>query len=207
MPRKNTEVLIKENEKEKNHTPKERKDYPKYVISCFEWVESLTMAAIAVVLIFTFLFRVVAVDGASMEPTLQSGDRLIVSSLLYRPEPGDVIVLKRTLGLEKPIVKRVIAVAGQEVDIDYETGNVYVDGELLDESAYTENGTTFRPLIEGDVLEFPQTVPEGHLFVLGDNREVSEDSRCATVGMVDERYLLGEAVAVVFPIERMKGLL
>lgn len=176
---------------------------PRYLMSCFEWAEALTAAAVLIVLIFTFVVQVVAVDGSSMRPSLESGDRVLVSGLFYQPQPGDIVVLRRAAGTRDPLVKRVIAVAGQEVDID--GGTVWVDGAPLDESAYTENGTTFLPL-GGVPVEFPQVVPEGHVFVLGDNREISKDSRVAEVGMVDERYVIGRAMAVVFPFNRIKGL-
>lgn len=172
------------------------------VLSCFEWMESLIIALVAVVILFTFLFRVVTVDGTSMLPNLQSGDRLIVSSYSYKPQQGDIVVLKRTIGLPKPIVKRIIALPGQEVDIDDDSGIVSVDGKPLDESAYIENGITHKPITSEQLLEFPQVVPEGHIFVLGDNREVSEDSRFEAVGMVDERYIMGGAEWILFPFAR-----
>lgn len=173
-----------------------------FTVNCFEWVDSLVMALVAVVILFTFLFRVVTVDGTSMLPTLYSGDRIVVSSYFYEPKQGDVVVLKRTIGLTKPIVKRVIALPGQTVDIDYLSGTVSVDGNAIDESAYIENGITHEPMTSETLLTFPQTVPAGHIFVLGDNREVSEDSRFEAVGMVDERYILGKAELTLFPISR-----
>lgn len=172
------------------------------VASCFEWVESLITALIVVVIMFTFLFRVVTVDGTSMLPNLYSGDRLVVSSYFYKPKQGDIIVLKRTSGLMKPIVKRVIALPGQEVAFDFDAGTVFVDGVQLDESTYISNGITHEPATSEPLLKFPQVVPEGHVFVLGDNREVSEDSRFEAVGMVDERYILGKAELILFPISR-----
>ncbi|HBC28033.1 MAG TPA: signal peptidase I [Ruminococcaceae bacterium] len=172
------------------------------VVNCFEWVESLVTALIVVVIMFTFLFRIVTVEGTSMIPTLYGGDRLVVSSYFYQPKQGDIIVLKRTVGLAKPIVKRVIGLPGQKVDIDFTAGIVYVDGKPLDESAYIENGITHEPATSEPLLTFPQTVPEGHVFVLGDNREVSEDSRFKAVGMVDERYVLGKAELILFPVSR-----
>ena len=172
------------------------------VLSCFEWVESLITALIVVVIMFTFLFRVVTVDGTSMLPNLYSGDRLVVSSYFYKPKQGDIIVLKRTSGLMKPIVKRVIALPGQKVDFDFDAGTVFVDGVQLDESGYINNGITHEPATSEPLLDFPQVVPEGHVFVLGDNREVSEDSRFEAVGMVDERYILGKAELILFPISR-----
>ena len=155
---------------------------------------------IAVVFIFTFLFRVVSVSGQSMEPNLQSGDRVVVSSYFYNPQPGDIVVITRTVGLDQPIIKRVIATEGQEVDIDFDKGVVLVDGEVLDESAYIENGIT----TQRSDFEFPMTVPEGYVFVLGDNRPRSADSRSREVGMVDKRYILGKAEMVIFPFSRFQ---
>ena len=102
--------------------------------------------------------------------------------------------------MDTAIIKRVIAVAGQTVDIDFQTGAVLVDGEVLNESSYTENGSTTKK--EG--LEFPQTVPENCVFVLGDNRSVSEDSRNPKVGMVNKRFILGKVTMVVYPLRHIK---
>lgn len=171
-------------------------------LSCFEWMEALITALIAVVFIFTFLFRVVSVSGQSMEPTLLSGDRVVVSSYFYNPKPGDIVVITRTVGIDQPIIKRVIATEGQQVDIDFDRGVVLVDGEVLDESDYIQNGIT----VQKSDFEFPLTVPEGHVFVLGDNRPMSNDSRSRDVGMVDVRYILGKAEVVIFPFNRFKFL-
>lgn len=200
---KNTMAQIApESEEQVQNMPDSPHEPGSFTVNCFEWVDSLVMALVAVVILFTFLFRVVTVDGTSMLPTLYSGDRIVVSSYFYEPKQGDVVVLKRTIGLTKPIVKRVIALPGQTVDIDYLTGTVYVDGNAIDESAYIENGITHEPMTSETLLNFPQTVPAGHIFVLGDNREVSEDSRFEAVGMVDERYILGKAELVLFPVSR-----
>lgn len=200
---KNTMAQIApESEEQVQNMPDSPHEPGSFTVNCFEWVDSLVMALVVVVILFTFLFRVVTVDGTSMLPTLYSGDRIVVSSYFYEPKQGDVVVLKRTIGLTKPIVKRVIALPGQTVDIDYLTGTVYVDGNAIDESAYIENGITHEPMTSETLLNFPQTVPAGHIFVLGDNREVSEDSRFEAVGMVDERYILGKAELVLFPVSR-----
>ena len=152
-------------------------------------------SVLAVVLLFTFVIRLIGVDGHSMVPTLQDGDRLLVlSSLLYDDYAyGDIVVLRKSEFLEEPIVKRVIATEGQTVDIDFESGSVYVDGTLLDEPYVNE--LTF--LQEG--TEFPLTVPEGCIFVMGDNRNHSSDSRDARLGTVDTRYVIGKAVFLAFP--------
>lgn len=175
-------------------------------LSSFEWVESLIIAIIVVGIVFTFVFRIVTVSGTSMYPNLQHGDRLVVSSWFYTPQVGDVVVLKRTDGLNEPIVKRVVATEGQNVYIDYDEGEVYIDGELLDETAYLGDTKTYLPQTSDLLIDFPEeglTVPEGCIFVLGDNRSVSKDSRYVDVGMVDERYILGKAQFILFPFSRL----
>lgn len=161
----------------------------------YEWVQALVCSVLAVVVLFTFVARLIGVDGHSMLPTLQNGDRMLVlNSMLYHDyKYGDVVVLRKDTFLKEPIVKRVIATAGQTVDIDFDSGTVYVEGEPLEEDYINE--LTF--LEEGTV--FPLTVPEGHIFVMGDNRNRSSDSRDANLGTVDTRYVIGRAVAVAFP--------
>lgn len=168
------------------------------VAHCYEWLEAMASSLIVVVLLFTLLFRIVNVSGESMLPTLDNNDRVLLSSYFYRPHPGDVVVVTHTAKLQEPIIKRVIALENQTVDINFETGIVYVDGAALDESAYIQNGITIQP----SDYTYPLTVPPGHLFVLGDNRSVSNDSRSSEVGMIDERYVLGKAELVVFPFSR-----
>ena len=161
----------------------------------YEWVQALVCSVLTVVLVFTFVIRLIGVDGHSMVPTLQNGDRLLVlNSLLYHDyQYGDIVVLRKDTFLEEPIVKRVIATEGQTVDIDFSTGSVYVDGELLEERyinerTYLEEGT-----------EFPLTVPEGSIFAMGDNRNHSSDSRDSRLGTVDTRHVIGKAVFLAFP--------
>ena len=161
----------------------------------YEWVRALVSAVTAVVLVFTFAVRMIGVDGHSMVPTLQNGDRLAVTAGLlagaYRP--GDIVVLRKDSFLDEPIVKRVIAVGGQTVDIDFSTGSVFLDGKLLNEPYINE--LTFRE--EG--TRFPLTVPEGSIFVMGDNRNHSNDSRDARLGTVDTGYVIGRAVFLLYP--------
>ena len=161
----------------------------------YEWVQALVCSVLAVVVLFTFVIRLIGVDGHSMVPTLQDGDRLLVlNSMLYDDyQYGDIVVLRKDTFMEEPIVKRVIATAGQTVDIDFANGIVYVDGEALDEPyinepTYTDEGT-----------QFPLTVPEGSIFVMGDNRNRSDDSRNSKLGTVDTRYVIGKAVFLLFP--------
>ena len=161
----------------------------------YEWVQALVCSVLAVVVLFTFVIRLIGVDGHSMVPTLQDGDRLLVlNSMLYDDyKYGDIVVLRKHTFLEEPIVKRVIATEGQTVDIDFSSGSVYVDGVLLKEDYIHE--LTF--LEEG--TEFPLTVPEGSIFVMGDNRNHSSDSRDSRLGTVDTRYVIGKAVFLAFP--------
>ena len=161
----------------------------------YEWVQALVCSVLAVVVLFTFVIRLIGVDGHSMVPTLQDGDRLLVlNSMLYNDyQYGDIVVLRKDSFMAEPIVKRVIATEGQTVDIDFANGVVYVDGEALDEPyinepTYTDEGTVF-----------PLTVPEGSIFVMGDNRNRSDDSRNAGLGTVDTRYVIGKAVFLLFP--------
>ena len=161
----------------------------------YEWAQALVASVLGVVLLFTFVIRLIGVDGHSMFPTLQDGDRLMVLTSLLddQYEYGDIVVLRKDTFLEEPIVKRVIATEGQTVDIDFASGEVYVDGELLEEDyinepTYVEEGT-----------EFPLTVPEGSVFVMGDNRNHSSDSRDSGLGTVDTRYVIGRAVFLLFP--------
>ena len=147
----------------------------KGVKTLYEWLEEIVIALTLVILVFTFLFRVVTVTGESMLPNFVEGQKLIVTNLGHSVEQGTVVVITNVLN--EPIIKRVIATEGQTVDIDYETGVVYVDGEAVDETQFgLENGITTRPYSTLEAMVFPQTVPEGCVFVLGDNRGVSKDS-------------------------------
>ena len=162
----------------------------------YEWVQALVCSVLTVVLVFTFGIRLIGVDGHSMVPTLQDGDRLLVTTSLLSGdyEYGDIVIIQKgAFAGGEPIVKRVIATGGQTVDIDFETGAVYVDGTLLEEDYINE--LTF--VEEG--TEFPLTVPEGSIFVMGDNRNHSSDSRSSDLGTVDTRYVIGKAVFLLFP--------
>ena len=162
----------------------------------YEWVQSLVGSVLVVVAIFTFVIRMMGVDGHSMLNTLQHGDRLlVVNSLLYHDyKYGDIVILRKN-GVfdDDPIVKRVIAVEGQTVDIDFTEGIVYVDGEALEEDYIRE------PTYIAEGTEFPLTVPEGSIFVMGDNRNGSSDSRDYRLGTVDTRYVIGKAAFLIFP--------
>ena len=162
----------------------------------YEWVQTLVCSVLAAVLVFTFAVRGFRVDGPSMRETLQDGDILLILNdyLCGDYQPGDIVILRKASFRDgKPIVKRVIALAGQTVDIDFEAGIVYVDGKALEEDYIRE--PTWTP--EG--LEFPITVPEGHIFILGDNRNNSSDSRHRDLGPIDTRMVMGKAVFLVVP--------
>lgn len=162
----------------------------------YEWVQTLVCSVLAVVLVFTFAVRGFRVDGQSMRETLQDGDMLLILNdhLCRGYQPGDIVVLRKASFRDgKPLVKRVIALEGQTVDIDFGAGIVYVDGEALEEDYIRE--PTWTP--EG--LDFPITVPEGHIFVLGDNRNDSSDSRHKDLGPIDLRMVMGKAVLLAVP--------
>lgn len=161
--------------------------------------QTLVVVLSALVLIFTFFGRLISVDGESMVPTLLNGELMAVRSIGYTPKQGDIIVLTQASFRDDAIVKRLIAKGGQTVEIDYGAGTVSVDGVVLDEPYINE------PMLpRGDVTSI--TVPEGFLFVMGDNRNVSADSRYNYVGLVDERRVLGHAAAVIFPLQNFELL-
>ena len=166
--------------------------------SGYEWAESCIYAVIFMLLIFSFVMRTVTVAGISMAPTLQEGDRLLLLEAGYwDPQYGDVVVIDRTLSEQPPIIKRVIGRAGDTIDIDFHTGTVERNGEVLDEPYVAELTTTQKD------VQFPVTVQDGCLFVMGDNRNHSADSRSGEIGMVDVRYVLGKAVYRFFPVGNM----
>ena len=160
------------------------------------YVHDLMCMLLMVMLLFLVVFRVILVTGDSMFTTLWDGDYLLLVSELFcgAPEPGDIVVIsKQSFDNGSPIVKRVIATEGQTVDIDFESGTVYVDGKALREP-YIHNETTNE---EGTV--FPLTVAENCIFVLGDNRAVSLDSRSPQIGQIDRREVLGKALFLMIP--------
>ena len=173
----------------------------------FYWLNALTTAMVCLVIIFTFFGRLTRVDGESMTNTLQHNQLLLVWSLGYQPEQGDIVVLNKTTAQHLggvAIVKRVIATGGQTVDIDYDTSSVYVDGVRLEEDYIKE------PMLDITSNEmYAQThfeVPEGSIFVMGDNRNGSDDSRDMRIGTIDEGYVLGKAVFSLFPFSTLGPL-
>lgn len=182
---------------QQEQTEEKKKVEGRFSSELFSWGESLMAVLIFFVVVFTFFVRLIGVDGTSMYPTLQDRSIMLVSNLGYTPEKGDIVVLRKEgFYSDQPIVKRVIATGGDTIDIDPVTGDVIVNGEVLDEPYILEKINTFERM--GD-LTYPQTVPEGCIYVLGDNRNGSTDSRWSSLGMVDERYVLGHVLSVVFP--------
>lgn len=161
---------------------------------CYDWAGTLIGTVFVIVMLFTFVLRTVSVDGPSMMNTLHNGDRLILMEMGYQPKAGDIVVLY-TATEKQPIIKRVIATAGQTVDINYQTHVVTVDGHKLNEP-YIREPTAFEGIVP---VFMPATVPAGHIFVMGDNRNNSLDSRSSAIGMLDVRNVLGHAVLRLFP--------
>lgn len=161
----------------------------------FDWIRCILFAISIVVICLTFVFRLVDVDGTSMESTLESKDKVIVTNLFYTPKDGDIIVISHGAEYAKPIIKRVIATEGQTIKLDYENDRIIVDGVVLDEPYI--NDSTFEGNY-GD-YEIPEVVPEGKVFVMGDNRRVSLDSRRTEIGLIDVENVIGKAQFVAFP--------
>lgn len=164
----------------------------------YSWTHEIVTCIAFVVLLFIFVVRVLGVDGSSMLPTLHHNDKVVLlSSVFYTPQKGDIVVFTQESFNENPLVKRVIAVEGQTVDIDFVTHEVWVDGILQDEPYINE-----PTALQLDV-EFPVTVPQGCIFVMGDNRNHSSDSRLSTIGMVDTRCVIGKVLVVIYPFNRI----
>lgn len=159
----------------------------------YDWLDSLIYAIILILLIFTFMFRVVGVNGSSMNPTLSDGDWLTVSAIPGEVNVGDIVVITQPNSLNEPLIKRVIAKGGDTVSIDFIEGVVTVNGVPVYEPYIAEKTERM-----GDFV-YPLEVPEGCLFVMGDNRNDSLDSRFKTIGFIDERYVLGVAQIRILP--------
>ena len=167
----------------------------------FDWIQCIVFALIFCILVFLFVGRTVGVVGGSMENTLQDGDRLIISKLFYTPENGDIVVLRQPSFREEPIVKRIIATEGQTVDIDFKKCLVIVDGKPLDEPYTKEYG--YYSYLDPQDFEYEIEVPEGCVFVMGDNRNGSTDSRTDSIGCVDVRNILGKVIFRIAPLNKL----
>ncbi|GHU48682.1 signal peptidase I [Clostridia bacterium] len=204
--------------------------FRKLLKEVFDWSESVVIAIVAIIVVFTFFMRVTSVDGTSMLPTLEDGERLIITDFLIKPTYNDIVVIQAK-GLEreshdsggffesgnapaemgKPIIKRVVGLPGDKIDIDFEAGIVSrngvpmnlseKDGRLYEDGHMVNTPTS---LMEGQV--FPVTVPEGTIFVMGDNRNASMDSRDPKVGFVDYKYIIGKAFFRITPSSKFGSL-
>lgn len=164
----------------------------------FDWFEAICVSLITVMLVFTLVIRSAQVEGSSMLPTLQNQDRLLLlNSAIVGVETGDIVVITQPTAINAPLIKRVIATEGQTVNIDFSLGQVYVDGILIEEPYINELTKT----MPSDCVDFPFTVSKGHVFVMGDNRNASSDSRNASIGEIDTRYIIGKAFFRLFPFE------
>ncbi len=163
----------------------------------YDWIQCIIFALVFCVLLFVFAVRMVNVVGHSMVPTLEQSDKVVISNLFYHPKQGDVVVLRKQTLMQEPIVKRIIATEGQTVDIDFDDGVVYVDGKALDEPYVNE------PVHDRENFEGKITVPEGCVFVMGDNRNASTDSRDARLVCVDTRYIMGRVYFTLFPVKNI----
>lgn len=160
------------------------------------YMHDLLFMLVAIMVLFLLVFRVIVVSGSSMYSTLIDGDYLLlISNTFYQdPQYGDIIVAsKKSFDNGAPIIKRVIATEGQTVDIDFDAGIVYVDGQALQENY------TYTPTNISEGMEFPLTVEEDCVFVMGDNRNKSRDSRSTDIGQIDRREILGKAIYLFLP--------
>ena len=165
----------------------------------FDIVDSLKISVLTVLLLFTFVFRAVGVEGTSMVPTLNDGDWLAVTAVQFKHvERGDIVVVTQPWDRNVPIIKRVIGVEGDLVHIDFQNGDVYVNKIKLNEK-YISDKTHLRYDVK-----FPVIVPEGCVFVMGDNRNDSLDSRSSKIGFINENYILGKTIIRIHPISKWK---
>ena len=163
----------------------------------YDFIESVASAVLLITVCTLFFFRVIVVDGDSMQNTINIQEKIISSNFLFNAEKGDIVVTDSNNGYGKPLIKRVIAIGGDEIKIDYSTGEVYVNGNQLVEGYIYEK---IAP-IPADNIEMK--VPEGYVFLMGDNRNHSFDSRAEEIGVINENNLLGKAVFRISPLSKI----
>ena len=186
------------NEMDAQKPEKEKKAKKELLPMLFDTLEIFCLSVGLVVLFFTFVGRMATVVGDSMEPTLQNGDRVLVSSFFYTPECGDIVVVQKDSGYydNQLLIKRVIAKGGQTITFDFADWTVCVDGEIIDEPYINR---VLGAMKKGDITGDTVTVPEGCYFVMGDNRNFSADSRYDTVGFVKETEIVGHTIVRISP--------
>ena len=192
-----TEEIIEESFEKEIEEPKKG-----ILREILDWLICIVVAVAIALVIRNYVFTLVNVSGHSMYPTLNDKDVLYVNRFMYEPEVGDIIVFKPKNSPETPYVKRVIALEGQVVEFDYDTGSVIVDGEVYDEDYILE---PIDALHFGN-MTYPFTVPVDHVFAMGDNRNNSSDSRLTSVGAVSEDSIIGKAIFRIFPLGQFGSL-
>lgn len=198
-PEESSEETAKPGTTVKNKHTKKTSNENQTRMELYDWLQCVVSAILCGILIFVFVGRVIGVEGSSMLDTLQDTDKVIMSNLFYTPKYGDIVVLKTEYFGDTPLVKRVIATEGQTIDIDFNTGEVSIDGRVIVET-YIRDLTTEQLDFDG-----PITVPKGDVFVMGDNRNASTDSRSNLVGIVDTRQILGKVLFVLIPGKNNDG--
>lgn len=173
----------------------------KLAVFLFDIFKSVIFLFALISIIFTFFIKDVNIDGDSMKNTLLDGDKVVLTNFLYSPQVGDIVAIDAEEQIKKIIIKRVIAVEGQTIKIDYDNNKVIVDGVAIDEE-YTSTPTTM-PIIGWDI---PEKIPEGYIFVMGDNRSISLDSRSGTLQLIPKSMVLGKAQFVLYPFDHIKYL-
>lgn len=201
------------------HNDRKNNDKQSMVAEIFDYYELCIYSLCAVIVLFSFFIRLCRVDGQSMEDTLHHGEMLVVSDVFYTPERGDIIVFHQTgsqsqgvywgYSLNEPVVKRVIATGGEWIDIDYVDGKLEVtiydsnmeNPRVLDETYAKYSGVALAN--PAGSYSYPLRIPEGYVFVMGDNRWHSSDSRSSIIGLVDTRRILGHALMRLTPFDKM----
>ena len=193
---------IEKKKKDKNSDP---------IKNFYDWIEMFILAMAIVLVVFSLAFRICTVDGRSMEQTLSSGEKVVIREIFYTPKAGDIVVVQSHTYENKPLVKRIIATGGQTLKIDFSTWTVTVDGKVQKESyAYNYNGSRIMESADyysvvADYIdsEGVVTVPEGYVFVMGDNRNNSRDSRFSEVGFIEYQEVMGK---VFFSLSGFKSI-